>query len=147
VLLYFLLGPTAGAVAFLLYETLFGTVIVLVFSLVLYFLLSSFEVYRKTRDKLRVMLNTLTISGAYSCFLVNQLRPDCCYSDPSNVELLLPLTVLVLVGLNFIVNMAIFVYLLVKKISDCCRNKESEEVGSKAILEADEEAYSTQRHE
>ena len=75
VLFYFLIGPAAGAFSFLLYKGIFGTVIVLTFASVLYMLLFMFSVYRKSRDRIRVMANLLTILEVYCCYLYVQFRP------------------------------------------------------------------------
>ena len=54
-------------------------------ALTLYVLLFAFSVYKKSRDRLRVMANLLTITGIYSCYLFIQINPNYNYTDPYNV--------------------------------------------------------------
>ena len=46
---------------------------------------------------------------------------------------MLPLTTLILLVLNLCVNLAIFIYLLVKRISDCCHSKDQVQNGKEIV--------------
>lgn len=73
---YYTLGPLSGTLAYFLYDTTYPTIVVIGLSVILYIILFFFGIYKKIREKLRVMSNLVAIVGIYIAYLLVQLNPE-----------------------------------------------------------------------
>lgn len=141
-LLYFLTGPIAGIVDYMLCDVSCSAVFVIVYaSLLLLFLFFSGTVFRKTRERVRVQGNLLTILLMQLTYLLSQLSPSYSIGAPTNMQLMLPASVPLLLGLNLLVNLAFLTYLTVKCVASRLKDKEQERV------DAEEKEHHSERNE
>jgi hypothetical protein len=115
--LYWMAGPISGACHYLLYQYNFSSALVVGFVLLLWTYLQCRPVFSRTRDRLRVQCNLLVMAMVQTPGLVARLHPDYSYSSSTNVQLMLPFLVPLMLLLNFLVNFSIFCYLLVKQVA------------------------------
>ena len=74
--------------------------------------------FRKQLDHYRTQLNLLTVAFAQAPFLYSRLRPSFEYSSESDLALLLPALLGLLLALNLFGNLAFFVYLAIKRVRE-----------------------------
>lgn len=103
---------------YLLFETKFSTLIVITYACLLFFALWLKPIYQKVRDRVRVQINLLVLIIAQVPFLMAQINPDYSYSSPTNMQLMLPIFGPIFLSINFLVNLSIFIYQCVRKLSN-----------------------------
>ena len=101
------------------YDGKFSIGLVMGYSFALYVFLFVKAVFKKVRDKARIMGNLVTIILVNIPYLVVQLNPDYSYHSSTNVELMMMVMVPLFLLVNLIINATFFIYLLVKRICAC----------------------------
>jgi hypothetical protein len=81
-------------------------------------------VFKKHLDHYRVQLNLLSMCLLQVPFLYANLRPNLEYSSESDLSVMMPLFLAVVLFVNFLANTAWFVYLLVKRVREALADKQ-----------------------
>ena len=101
------------------YDGKFSIGLVMGYAFALYVFLFVKAIFKKVRDKARIMINLVTIILVNIPYLVVQLNPDYSYHSSTNVELMMMVMVPLFLLVNLIINATFFIYLLVKRICAC----------------------------
>ena len=83
--------------------------------------------FKKSRDKIRVQVNLVTILLVNIPYLIVQLSPDYSYDSSTNLSLMIVIAVPIFLSINLLLNASFFIYLLVKKICSCRKVETKEE--------------------
>jgi hypothetical protein len=127
-LAYFLLGLAEGALlcAYGTYPLINCAAAALPFTLFLIALLK--PVFKKQLDHYRTLLNLLTLTFLQVPFLYANFSPNLDYASESDLSVMMPLFLAVLLFINFLANLTWFVYLLVKRVREAIGKGEGEKV-------------------
>ena len=126
---YFYLGLFTGALLYGLRSFPLVNCIAAVLPLLMYFTTLAKPIFRKQMDRSRTQLNLLTIVLLQVPSLYVNLRDGQAYSSNSDAVLLVPMTVGILLLINFLVNFAFIVYEIIKKVREAMNEREKREAG------------------
>ena len=119
-MLYFLIGPLAGALSLYLYDFDYAPALVMGYALIFAVTLVCKQIVKKPMDRIRMQVNLITIIIIQIPFQLIKLHPRYDYSSATNFYLMLPIATVLSLCLNFFINMLFQIYLLVKTISKKC---------------------------
>lgn len=117
-LLYCSLGLLFGAAFAGLASFQYTGCAVAALCLLLFCLITLKPLFRKQFDHYRTQLNLLTIAFAQVPFAYSRFNPSFEYSSESDLALLMPALLAMLLCLNLFGNLTFFVYLAVKRIKE-----------------------------
>ncbi len=123
-LVHFYLGLCTGALLCALSAFAWVNCAAAVLPLSLYFVTVARPLFRKQMDRVRTQLNLLTMVLLQAPFLYVNLRDGEAFYGTNDAVLLVPVTVAVLLFVNFAVNLSFVVYEIIKKVRDSINERE-----------------------
>ena len=82
---YFLTGPLIGSINYLLYDSQFSIVLVMLYTFILFIITLLTTIFKKVRDRTRIQMNLIIIILTNIPYLIVQLNPNYSYDQSTNV--------------------------------------------------------------
>jgi uncharacterized membrane protein len=116
------LGLLFGVIISAFYSFKLINLVISGIALIFYVITLFTSIYKKQIDHYRTQLNLLTLVLIQIPFFYSNIHSGYEYKEESDLVILLPSLLAVLLAINFLVNISFFVYLFVKKIREKIAN-------------------------